>query len=741
MVERESTIRNPKSGRQTTRHWIGQLSLSTWTLIGLIAGVGTGIFLGEYCSILSILGDAFVALLQMTILPYIIVSLISNLGRLSWQQSRRLAKFGGAVLLILWVIALATVFWLAQIFPDWHAGSFYSTSVVDSSDEIDIVSLFIPSNIFQSLTNNHIPAVVFLCICVGLGLSTTNERDRVVSLLDVLANVLIRISKSIANLTPLGVFAISASTAGTIQFGDLGRLQAYVICHTTGAIFLGLVVVPGLVAVLTPFAYRDVVSVARNGMLTAFATGKLIIVLPLLIEETERLFEQYELSGDPEVVPAVDVLYPVAYPFPHIGKLLGILFVPFVAWFLGSRLPLIDYPVLLSSGLFSYFGGPNLAMPFLLNTMHLPRDMFQLFLMVGVYEGRVSDAVGAMHLVGFSLLSATAFLGRLQFVLSTFLKYVTIVLLLGVVLSIVLSASLQAMIDPLDNRQEIIAGMQLLDNPTQATISRSPEPNPVSRIDGESLIDRIRRRGVIRIGYNEDKRPFAFFNIRDELVGFDVDMAHALAHDLHVSIEFVPFDRKTLAQQLRDDHFDIVMSGLVGTLERSETMQHTEPYMDLNLGLVVPDHMASHYRTLKSLRRIKGLRIGFVDLSRGFVARLREALPDAELVELSTNQEYFGSAHDELDALLISAENGFAYTLLNPNYEVVIPTDLRVKLPLFYAISAWDAGMKDLLEHWVSLRRKDGTVKKYYDHWILGKTTGVTDPRWCVIRDVLHWVH
>jgi hypothetical protein len=51
-----------------------------------------------------------------------------------------------------------------------------------------------------------------------------------------------------------------------------------------------------------------------------------------------------------------------------------------------------------------------------------------------------------------------------------------------------------------------------------------------------------------------------------------------------------------------------------------------------------------------------------------------------------------------------------------------------------------DEEMQEFLEHWVALRRKDGTMEDYYDHWILGKTARSKKPRWSVIRDVLHWV-
>ena len=108
------------------------VNLATWTVIGLAAGVAVGVFFGQYCAKLAVIGDIFVGLLRMTVLPYIVVSLIANLGRLSLSQSRRLAVIGGSVLLVLWAIVLVTVFVLAQSYPTWKGGSFFSTSVIDA---------------------------------------------------------------------------------------------------------------------------------------------------------------------------------------------------------------------------------------------------------------------------------------------------------------------------------------------------------------------------------------------------------------------------------------------------------------------------------------------------------------------------------------------------------------------------------------------------------------------------------
>lgn len=732
--ESNQTESNSRESREN------RFDLSTWILIGLGLGIGAGLFFGEYCQSLAILGDAFVGLLRMTVLPYIMVALVANLGRLNPRQSRRLALVGGVVLLAVWSITLFTVFALSHAFPQWKSGSFYSTTATEGTLDVDFVELFIPANVFASLSRYHVPAVVLLCVFAGVTLAGVRNRESLITSLDVLSRVLVRINQGVTRLAPFGIFAIAASTAGTISIDEVGRLQAYILVYTAGALFLGFVALPLFVSTCTPFGYRDVMSISRDAMLTAFATGKLIVVLPLLIEQTEKLFNRIPMEDGDETAPAVDVLYPVAYPFPHAGKLLSMLFIPFAAWFLGSALVWHEYPVLLGAGTLAHFGGPILATPFLLDLMQLPHDMFQLFLLTGVYGERLGDALGALHLAAFTLLATCAFLGSIRIQLRALVRYVTVVTILGVAMVVVLRLSLGVTLKYVEKKEEILANMQLLDKPTASVVIEDARPNPDPLLPGERLLDRIRRRGVIRIGYDGDNLPFAYFNVRDELVGYDIDMAHALARDLGVSIEFVPCDSRTLPAQLKADNFDLVMSGLVGTLERAELMQLTAPYMDVTLALVVPDYRVREFRSLDALRKMEGLRIGFVDLSRGFVSRLQATLPQVELVELTENQHFFEEQHADLDALLISAESGSAFTLLYPEYEVVVPRDLTVQLPLVYAVGAQDTSTRDFLEHWVSLRRDDGTMSDYYDHWILGKTAAPRPPRWCVIRDVLHWV-
>ena len=69
-----------------------KLSLSARIMIGMGLGFGVGIFFGEYCAFLQIVGNAFIKLLQITILPYIIVSMILGIGGLTVERPNSWSK-------------------------------------------------------------------------------------------------------------------------------------------------------------------------------------------------------------------------------------------------------------------------------------------------------------------------------------------------------------------------------------------------------------------------------------------------------------------------------------------------------------------------------------------------------------------------------------------------------------------------------------------------------------------------
>src|SRR5688572_27213852 len=146
-------------------------SSSRRILVALVSGIALGIFLGELVAPLHWVAEAYIKLLQMTVLPYVTVSIIGGLGRLHLREARALGTRTGVVLASLWGLALLFMFLIPLAFPRTQNASFFSTTLVETREPFDFINLYIPSNPFQSLANNIVPAVVLFSVLVGLALT------------------------------------------------------------------------------------------------------------------------------------------------------------------------------------------------------------------------------------------------------------------------------------------------------------------------------------------------------------------------------------------------------------------------------------------------------------------------------------------------------------------------------------------------------------------------------------------
>jgi len=223
------------------------MSSSTKILVGLLSGVFVGLFLGEHASVLKNVGDGFVKLLQMTVLPYITLSIITSLGALSYDQVKTLGLRAGSVLIGLWCLALVFTFLIPLAFPDVETASFFSATLVERRPPFNFVDLFIPSNPFYALSNNVVPAVVLFSVFVGVALIGVERKQTALDVFSITKDALSRATKFVVSLTPYGIFAIAANTAGTLNLEQIARIQVYLITYVIVASLVALWVLPGLV--------------------------------------------------------------------------------------------------------------------------------------------------------------------------------------------------------------------------------------------------------------------------------------------------------------------------------------------------------------------------------------------------------------------------------------------------------------------------------------------------------------
>lgn len=716
------------------------MSSSTKILVGLVSGAFVGVFFGEHAGALKIAADGFVKLLQMAVLPYITISIITSLGTLRYDQAKTLGLRAGAVLGGLWCIALLFAFLIPVAFPEIETASFFSTTLVERRQPFNFIDIFIPSNPFNSLANNIVPAVVLFSVFLGIALIGVERKQILLDVLAVAKEGLSNATKFIVTLTPYGIFAIAANTAGTLNLEQLGRIQVYLITYVLMALLVALWVLPGLVAALTPFRYRDVLGPTRDALITAFMAGNLFIVLPILIHSCKELLQQLRPT-DENAAALPDVIVPVSFNFPHTGKLLSLSFIVFAGWFADAAVAVSQYPQLALTGLLTFFGSTSAAVPFLLDLFRIPADTFQLFLATSVINVRFGALLAAVHTVTVALLGSAAILGAVRFNGARIMRY----LIITVVLSAALLGGLRTLFSTALKQsfagEELVYGMRSLMNFSEPRIVKQADLRDDAGGETSSILNAIKKRGVLRVGVFTDRLPFVFLNREQKLVGFDVEMAHHLARDLGVKVEFVELEAlAALTPLLAAGRIDLAMTGLPVTPERAGEMSFSVPYLDETLGFVVKDYLRDRFSSWANIRELGSFAVKIPNLPY-YVDQIRRRAPTLKLDLVETlNEIENGLRQATLDAVVLPAERGSVLTLLYPKYTVVVPEPDTVKIPLAYPVARRDQEWTQFVNTWIELKRRDGTIDALYGHWILGKHADKREPRWSVIRNLLHWV-
>ena len=234
-------------------------------LAGLLAGVAVGLFFGEGAAVLQPVADLYIRGMQMTVLPYLVLTLVGGLGQLDPATARRLGLRAAALLGLLIVLACAVIAVMPLAYPALVSASFYSDTLIEPAQPSRWASCMCrptPSTRWPT------PSCRGWCCSaprVGVALIGVPDKAPLLASLRALERAVVRVTQLVLSLTPYGVFAISASVAGTMSLESLSRLEIYFVLFGAAALLLAFVVIPLAVAALTPFGWRQVVGHVPGG--------------------------------------------------------------------------------------------------------------------------------------------------------------------------------------------------------------------------------------------------------------------------------------------------------------------------------------------------------------------------------------------------------------------------------------------------------------------------------------------
>ncbi len=716
-------------------------NLALQVLEGLLIGLGLGLLVPSANAVLGPLGQIFLHLFQMPVIPFLSVSLITGVGRLELGQASRLLSRAGLVLLGLWAMVLGAVVILPLGFPAWREASLFKPSLLQAPQQLNLLDLFIPVNPFSAYAQTQIPAVVLFSLALGIALIAVPQRQQLIDVLDRIAAALLGISRFVARFTPLGVLAITASTTQLVTGPELPRLVVYLVLLSGIALLFALLVLPLLVRSCTRIGVRALLRSFREPLMIAFATANLLVVLPLLVNQGKQLLANTLMGQGPDhpdkrqaieqrIALPIEVLTPLALVFPDMGRVLSISFVPFAGWLTGNPLPGNELPGFLLTGLASTFLEGVLAMTFLLDRMGLPSDLVELYLALDqIAVARVGTLLACMSVISVVLIGTWLVLRRpalprlsatnLGRILAPGAALLSLPLYIGA--SRLVFDRLPAPSNPVRQQLEtqgfaLASGRAVIEAGATADSSAGDWPS-------------IQRRGRIRYCVHRRDYPMAFRNARGQLVGADVEMGLLFAEQMGLVARFVEIDpmgrpgpgNPSTTAALQQGLCDLVLSTDVIVPDQGGDVLYAKPTENFGIGLMLSGNRFAALRSWSDLRRAEGLRIGLeadsTFLKQWFAMRLPRAafLTDQALPEL-----FDALAQGRLDAVLVTAQQGAAWNVIYPRFSLLVPQP-AISFPASRQLPSQAHALARVWDSWVLIQATDGSRQTVYRHWVEGQ--------------------
>lgn len=282
------------------------MKLHTQILLALLLGAVLGPLLGDIAAEIKPIGDAFINLLVMIVVPLVMASLI--IGTASLGDLRKLGRIGmKTVGFYLVATALAVTLGLvaaetldpgigmdedvkARMLTDYAGVTAEQLERISEKPSVkDLLVRIIPRNPFQAMAETNFLQIIFFAILFGISLTILSEgrRKPVLEFLSGVNDAMIVLVKLVMKVAPYGVFALIAAVAAQFGYGVLLTLLKYVLVAIGTMAVFTVTVYPvclrlsGMSPLLFFKRYYEVI-------LFAFSTSSSNATLPLNLQVTEE---------------------------------------------------------------------------------------------------------------------------------------------------------------------------------------------------------------------------------------------------------------------------------------------------------------------------------------------------------------------------------------------------------------------------------------------------------------------
>jgi Na+/H+-dicarboxylate symporter len=281
-----------------------KISLPTQIAIGMLTGVAVGALLGDSAVAIKPIGDLFLRLIRMVVVPLVFASLL--VGTATVGDPKRLGRIGGRTLVYyLCTTAIAITLGLVianvvqpgagmdpetqqRLLADYQSEAGGAANRMRERPTItDTLLEIVPTNPIASLSSGNMLQIIFFALMFGVALTTVAnqaQHDAVVRFFEGVTESMIQVVHMVMRIAPIGVLALMAAAVGQFGLDVLRVLLLYAACVAAGLLFHMGVVYSLAVRLLAGMSPRRFFAGVRPAQLVAFSTSSSGATLPVTMD-------------------------------------------------------------------------------------------------------------------------------------------------------------------------------------------------------------------------------------------------------------------------------------------------------------------------------------------------------------------------------------------------------------------------------------------------------------------------
>ena len=270
-----------------------------WQVLGaMLLGALTGLIFGEgAANAVGWIGDLFMRLLRMIIVPLVVASIVSGVASIGGGRAigRLFSKTLGYYLLTSFLAASTGLIVVNLFRPgvgaslgDAGGGEMPELDIPTSG--VDLLLDIVPPNVLTAAAAGDMLPVIFFSIVLGAAITTLKAdgpRTTLIGFFNAFFQAMVALTAGIITLLPIGVFALITRMVGTTGFESFAPLIRYFLTVGTGLSVHLFVTLPLVLMVLGRISPAIHFKNLRNPLLIAFSTSSSAATLPVTMRTVQ----------------------------------------------------------------------------------------------------------------------------------------------------------------------------------------------------------------------------------------------------------------------------------------------------------------------------------------------------------------------------------------------------------------------------------------------------------------------